>query len=154
MFFQALLTTVLLCSATPGFQVAEPRQGESNTAQTTLRLGLRETEAHLIRCQPVHLDGQYCGTWYVPVRVRIRTDGTIESCTALSGSNEVKRWATDAVAKWQFRPVSLDGEPREAIGIVSVRVSWRNTPEDSCDRCRRRDAKDALSKPPSLVVNP
>jgi len=41
----------------------------------------------------------------------------------------VSRYALDALKKWTFKPVEVDGKPIAALGIAVVDVSWDSAPE-------------------------
>ena len=135
------LALLLLVGHAPlaiGAGAGSPLVAVSARGAAPVHLGLRDTEARIVRCGTIRQDGLFCGTGSVVARVRIQADGTVGAVTALTGSPEMKRMAEEAVAQWLFHPVTVGGEPREADGIVVIRVSWRDEPADSCDRVHRR----------------
>ena len=47
---------------------------------------------------------------------------------------DVKQYALDALKKWKFKPVEVDGKPIAALGIAEVDVSWDSAP----GKCRSK----------------
>ena len=56
----------------------------------------------------------------VKVHVVIAKDGTVKSAKAVSGHKFLQKAACDAIAKWIFKPVTLNGKPTEAETDVTV----------------------------------
>ena len=56
----------------------------------------------------------------VKVHVVIAKDGTVKSATAVSGHKLLQKAACDAVSKWTFRPVTMNGKPVQAETDVTV----------------------------------
>jgi len=56
----------------------------------------------------------------VKVHVLIAKDGAVKSTTVVSGHKLLQKAACDAIAKWTFKPVTLNGKPVEAETDVTV----------------------------------
>ncbi len=67
----------------------------------------------------------YEGTVRVQVEVDIRGRVTTASLVRSSGYDVLDAAALHAVRGWTFAPVTVDGMPREARGIVPVRFALR-----------------------------
>ena len=69
-------------------------------------------------------------------QVVINAEGKIECADVFPGSRlgnieDIKQLALDALKKWTFKPVEVDGKPIAVLGIAEVNVSW-----DSPGQCR------------------
>jgi hypothetical protein len=65
----------------------------------------------------------------------INVEGKIECAEVLALRHpDVEQYALDALKKWTFKPVEVDGKPIAALGIAAVDVSWDSSPE----QCRSR----------------
>jgi len=93
------------------------------------RLKDRELEERRIHCEPPKLPGQWCGKGVIMFSVVINAEGKIECAEAFSKhSTDVKQLALDALKKWTFKPVEVDGKPIAFLGIAAVDVSWDSAP--------------------------
>lgn len=63
-------------------------------------------------------DAGICGT--VVLHAIIRKDGSVGTITYVSGPQQLLKSATDAVHKWKYKPMELNGEPMEVDTRVSV----------------------------------
>jgi len=59
----------------------------------------------------------------------INAEGKIECVDVIRDIPPVKQYALDALKKWTFKPVEVDGKPIAALGIAAVDVSWDSAPE-------------------------
>lgn len=50
----------------------------------------------------------------------IAKDGTVQSLDYVSGPNELKDSAIDAVKKWRYKPMLLNDQPVEVDTTISV----------------------------------
>ena len=67
--------------------------------------------------------------------VVINAEGKIECAEALTEFHPwVKPDALDALKKWTFEPVKVDGKPIAALGIAAVDVSW----DSAASQCRSK----------------
>src|SRR5262245_301409 len=90
-----------------------------------VRLSFKELKKRRIHCEAPKLWGQWCGKGQIMFLVVINAEGKIECAEALTEFHPwVKPDALDALKKWTFRPVEVDGKPIAALGIVGVDVSW------------------------------
>ena len=61
--------------------------------------------------------------------VVINAEGKIECADFISRHvPEVEQLALDALKKWTFKPVEVDGKPIAALGVAAVDVSWDSAP--------------------------
>jgi hypothetical protein len=65
-------------------------------------------------------------------QVVINAEGKVECAEAMNGHPLVKPFALDALKKWTFKLVEINGKPIAVLGIVFVDVSWDSGP----DQCR------------------
>ena len=68
-------------------------------------------------------DNHITGT--VILRVEITPDGKVKNTEFLSGPSELQKSATDAVAKWRYKPVLLNCEAVYVVTTISVRYPWK-----------------------------
>ena len=66
-------------------------------------------------------DGHISGS--VVLHAIIGKDGTVEQLTAISGPNELRASALDAVKQWVYKPYLLNGEPTEVETTITVNYS-------------------------------
>jgi hypothetical protein len=94
-----------------------------------------ELEERRIHCETPKLPGLWCGKGQILFLVVINAEGKIE-CAEVFARNmpEVKQYALDALKKWTFKPVEVDGKPIAALGIAAVDISWDSAPE----QCRSK----------------
>jgi hypothetical protein len=85
-----------------------------------------------IHCEAPKLPGLWCGKGQIMFLVVINAEGKIECAEALrmplADIPDIKQLALDALKKWAFKPVEVDGKPIAALGIVFVDVSWDSAP--------------------------
>ena len=99
------------------------------------RLAGKELEKRRIHCEPPKLPGLWCGKGVIMFSVVINAEGKIECAEAFSKhSTDVKQLALDALKKWTFKPVEVDGKPIAFLGIVEIDVSWESAPS----QCRSK----------------
>src|SRR5215831_3413354 len=92
------------------------------------RLKGKELEERLIHCEAPKLPGDWDGKGTIIFQVVINAEGKIECADIIRNIPEVKQYALDALKKWTFKPVEVDGKPIAALGIVAVDVSWDSAP--------------------------
>ncbi len=56
----------------------------------------------------------------VVMRAIISKEGTVENLTVISGPEELRGSATDAVSQWTYKPYLLNGEPTEVDTTITV----------------------------------
>jgi len=94
-----------------------------------VRLSSKELKKRRIGCETPKLPGQWCGKGQIMFQVVINAEGKIECAEALNTIHPwIKPHATDALKKWTFKPVEVDGKPIAALGIAVVDVSWDSAP--------------------------
>jgi TonB family protein len=57
----------------------------------------------------------------VRLRVLIGEDGRVKETSPIEGDPVLTRAATDAVRRWKYRPLRIDGEPLEVESEISVK---------------------------------
>jgi hypothetical protein len=93
------------------------------------RLKGKELEERRIHCEAPKLPGLWCGKGTIIFQVVINAEGKIECAEVLAlNMPEVEQYALDALKKWTFKPVEVDGKPIAALGIAGVDVSWDSAP--------------------------
>ena len=65
-----------------------------------------------------HIDGT------VVMRAVIGRDGNIANLTVISGPEELRSSAVDAVSQWTYRPYLLNGQPTEVDTTITVNYSF------------------------------
>ena len=93
-----------------------------------VRLSSKELKKRRIDCETPKLPGQWCGKGQIMFQVVINAEGKIECAEALNGHPWIRLYALDALKKWTFKPVEVDGKPIAALGIAVVDVSWDSAP--------------------------
>jgi hypothetical protein len=94
-----------------------------------VRLSSNQLKKRRIHCEAPKLPGQWCGRGQIMYQVVINTEGRIECAEALTEFHPwVKPQALDALKKWIFKPVEVDGKPIAVLGTVIVDVSWDSAP--------------------------
>ena len=94
------------------------------------RLKGKELEERRIHCESPKLPGDWCGTGVIVFQVVINAEGKIECAESLNRNvPDIKQHALDALKKWTFKPVEVDGKPIAVLGFAAVDVSWDSTPE-------------------------
>jgi hypothetical protein len=91
----------------------QPVSSSATTSNTKWPLCLRDLEYsdHIARrLTPVMVGPRFAS---VPVRLTISKDGRIEHIHAISGFPEQIKSVKDALARWEFKPYVVDGEPVE-----------------------------------------
>jgi len=92
------------------------------------RLAGGEFEKRRIHCEAPKLPGLWCGKGHIIFLVVINAEGKIECAEVIRNIPEVKQYALDALKKWTFKPVEVDGKPIAALGVAAVDVSWDTAP--------------------------
>src|SRR5262245_48633084 len=93
------------------------------------RLAGRELEKRRIHCETPKLPGLWCGKGQIMFQVVINAEGKIECAEALTKFHPwITPYALDALKKWTFKPVEVDGKPIAALGVAAVDVSWDSAP--------------------------
>jgi TonB family protein len=64
-------------------------------------------------------------TGTVILRATIAPDGKVAKTQFLSGPSELQKSAMDAVGKWRYKPVCLNGVPVNVDTTISVRYPWK-----------------------------
>src|SRR5262245_10036312 len=98
------------------------------------RLKGKELEERRIHCEAPKLPGDWDGKGTIVFLVVINAEGKIECVDVIRDIPEVKQYALNALKKWTFKPVEVDGKPIAALGIAVVDVSWDSDP----DQCHRK----------------
>jgi hypothetical protein len=97
------------------------------------RLKGKELEERRIHCEAPKLPGMWCGKGQIMFSVVINAEGKIECAEAFPTLHtDVQQLALDALKKWTFKPVKVDGKPIAVLGIAVVGVSWGS------DTCRSK----------------
>ena len=96
------------------------------------RLKEKELEERRIQCEAPKLPGDWDGKGTIIFQVVINAEGKIECVDIIRDIPEVKQYALDALKKWTFKPVKVDGKPIAVLGIAVVGVSWGS------DTCRSK----------------
>jgi hypothetical protein len=127
------IVACLICSTVAGQDkqlVCHDHQSLWRDAQgKPLRLAGKELEERRIHCEEPKLPGLWCGRGKIMFSVVINAEGKIECAEAFSTFHtDVKQLALDALKKWTFKPVKVDGKPIAVLGIASVDVSWDSAP--------------------------
>ncbi len=82
----------------------------------------------LSKVPPVYPNGarnaRISGT--VVMKVTISDQGTVESVEAISGPEELRQAASDAVQQWVYKPYLLNGNPVAVDSTVNVNFSLGN----------------------------
>jgi TonB family protein len=115
--------------ATQGDQSAQAA-GDSKPAR--VKIGGRIEQATLIHMvQPVYpkeaKDAHISGT--VVVKGVIEKDGSMQQVEYVSGPEELKQAAMDAVKQWQYKPTTLAGNPIEVDTTISLVFSLNKAEE-------------------------
>jgi Gram-negative bacterial TonB protein C-terminal len=94
------------------------------------RLKGRELEERRIYCEPPKLPGDQTYHGAMVFQVMINAEGKIECVDVIRDFlvAEVKKSALDALKKWTFKPVKVDGKPIAVLGFAIVDVSWDSAP--------------------------
>ena len=93
------------------------------------RLKGKELEERRTHCEAPKLPGLWCGKGQIMFLVVINTEGKIDCAEALNRHvPDIKQHALDALKKWTFKPVKVDGKPIAALGVAAVDVSWDSAP--------------------------
>jgi hypothetical protein len=93
------------------------------------RMKGRELEERRIHCEPPKLPGLWDGKGKIMYQVVINEEGKVECADFISRHvPEVEQLALDALKKWTFKPVEVDGKPIAVLGIAGVDVSWDSAP--------------------------
>ena len=98
------------------------------------RLKGKELEERRIHCEAPKLPGDWDGKGTIVFLVVINAEGKIECVDVIRDIPEVKQYALNALKKWTFKPVEVDGKPIAALGIAVVDVSW----DCDSDQCHRK----------------
>jgi Gram-negative bacterial TonB protein C-terminal len=105
-----------------------------------VRLSSKELMKRRIHCEATKLPGgNWCPKGQVMFLVVINAEGKVECAEAVNGHPLVKPYALDALKKWTFKPVEVDGKSIAAPGIAVVDVSWDSGPS----QCRSKRPKHA-----------
>jgi hypothetical protein len=84
-----------------------------------VRLSSKELKNRRISCETPKLLGQWCGKGQMMFQVVINAEGKIECAEAITKFHPwIKPHAMDALKKWTFKPVEVDGKPIAALGIA------------------------------------
>src|SRR5262245_39976793 len=129
-----VIVACLICSTVSGLEkqfVCRDHKSLWRDAQgKPYRLKGRELEERRIHCEPPKLPGDWCGKGPIIFLVVINTEGKIECAEVLARNQpDVKQYALDALKKWTFKPVEVDGKPIAVLGFAAVDVSWDSAPE-------------------------
>jgi hypothetical protein len=95
------------------------------------RMKGKELEERRIHCEGPKLPGDLCIKGTIIFQVVINAEGKIECAEVIRDIPDVKQYALDALMKWTFKPVKVDGKPIAVLGIAAVNVSW-DAPPDQC----------------------
>jgi len=88
------------------------------------RLKEKELEERRIHCETPKLPGLWCGKSQIIFLVVINAEGKIECAEVPARRHpDIEQYALDALKKWTFKPVEVDGKPIAALGIAAVDVS-------------------------------
>jgi|SRR5262245_44379973 len=128
-----VIVACLICSAVSGQEkqfVCRDHQSLWRDAEgKPYRMKGRELEKRRIHCEAPKLPGQWCGRGKIIYQVVINEEGKVECAEALTEFHPwVKPNALDALKKWTFKPVEVDGKPIAVLGIAVVDVSWDSAP--------------------------
>jgi len=93
------------------------------------RLKGKELEERRIHCEAPKLPGDWDGKGTIVFLVVINAEGKIECVDVIRDIPEVKQYALNALKKWTFKPVEVDGKPIAVLGFAAVDVSWDSAPE-------------------------
>src|SRR5215510_11881372 len=127
------IVACLICSIVSGQEKESRRRNHQSLwldAQgKPYRLKGKELEERRIHCEAPKLPGLWCGTGQIIFLVVINNEGKIECAEALNRHvPDIKELALDALKKWTFKPVEVDGKPIAVLGFAAVDVSWDSTP--------------------------
>jgi hypothetical protein len=127
-----MILTCLICSIVSGQEnQSRCRDHQSlwrDAQRKPYRMKGRELEERRINCEPPKLPGLLCGKGTIIFQVVINAEGKIECAEVIRDIPGVKQYALDALKKWTFKPVEVDGKPIAALGIAEVDISWDSAP--------------------------
>jgi ketosteroid isomerase-like protein len=89
------------------------------------RLKLDDLRKRVIHCQPPQLAGNIDASGIVMVAVLIGDDGNVRSAKPLTGPSIISVPAVEAVKKWKFRPLVVNGKAEPFSGVLPVYVGWK-----------------------------
>jgi hypothetical protein len=132
-----MVVACLICSTVSGQEkqfVCHDHQSLWRDPQgKPIRLSSDELKKRRTHCELPKLDGMWCGKGVIIFLVVINAEGKIECADFISRHvPEVEQLALDALKKWTFKPVEVNGKPIAALGVAAVDVSWDSAP----DQCR------------------
>jgi len=104
----------------------------SDSRPARIRIGGRVEEAKLIHMvQPVYPEdakkAKISGT--VQVKAVISKDGSLHDIECVSGPDELRQAAMDAVKQWRYEPTKLAGEPIDVDTTIDLVFSLHEQPE-------------------------
>jgi TonB family protein len=102
---------------------ASPEPNSSTPKPRSIRVGGKVAAANLIhQVKPVYpkdAEKQHI-TGTVLLHVAIGYDGTVEKLEYVSGPQELKPSAMEAVKQWRYKPTLLNGEPVQVDTTIAV----------------------------------
>ena len=125
---QALLQTVVVLALLSGSAPADTLdlRKACDHPDGSVRLTAKQARERIRYSEPPKIDGSICLKGKVLVLVVIGPDGLVQCASALTGHPYARQVAVQAVQKWRFDPVVVDGIAVAAFGTVSVDCSWNS----------------------------
>jgi hypothetical protein len=132
-----VIVACLICSTVSGqekqYACRDHKSLWRDAQGNPIRLNSTQLKKRRIHCEAPKLPGQWCGKGQIMYQVVINEEGKVECAEALTTFHSwVKPNALDALKKWTFKPVKVDGKPIAVLGIAVVGVSWGS------DTCRSK----------------
>jgi hypothetical protein len=86
---------------------------------------MRDRVDHLEPLKPTGLDRGLNLAGVVVLEIRFESSGAVECARAKSGNPIAVSAAMEAVRKWTFRPILLEGKPKSGCGLVTIKYRLR-----------------------------
>jgi periplasmic protein TonB len=119
------------------FSVLASFSALGQTAKPNVRISCPLLPSHPVKivrpiypelARQAHIEGR------VSLSCLIRIDGTIDKIEVKKGHPLLIQAATDAVSKWKFKPMKLNGKAVEMETVVNIDFQLPKTPKDSASK--------------------
>jgi TonB family protein len=105
----------------------------SVTKRGVTRLKPDELKARIISCAAPHLAGNMDASGTVFVEIVVDNDGRVQCARPITGEPIISRPALEAVKKWRFTPLRVNGSSQPFAGFLPVYVGWN--PDEAAKNC-------------------
>ena len=120
----SILLTVMFGLVAVGAAGERSHYRDQSSSVRIQKLTTDQLKGRVIKCVPPQLLGHVDATGAVILQVVVDAQGNVQTAQSISGHPLLRASAIQAVTKWKFEPLLIDGAARSFSGVLPINVGW------------------------------